>query len=323
MNHYLNIAKEYFQHLEGLQLYPSLKSFWSWAWIFSTGIWLATLVRFVEMDHATRSAGGFVSILAPEAIWLIVTFRINAWKERQIVDATNRRLGTSFKSASECRCHVLTSVMAVPPSEFLKTAKEIDDLVSLQRKFRKYSDLTLSELGRNIYDRDSKARLLALIIALVSMTVALAAKSDTTLETLFDVYSEPGNRGFLLMVAFVVTVAFIVYVGLRIFVLTVVDALASWTIKLFGGSKSWLLAYLIRDLVTYHGKAMVVAPQSSEPLQAAIQSGAEGSMLLLESNVVPIDSSRPLEMIPESKESAPHVDIAADAARRLEASCGT
>jgi hypothetical protein len=186
--------------------------------------------------------------------------------------------------------------MAVQPPEFLTAAKEIDDLISLQRKFRKRSDLTLSELARNIYDRDSKARLLTLVIALVSMTVVLAAKSDATLETVFDVYSEPGSRNFIFFVAFLAAVAFFAFVGLRTFVLTVVDGLASWSIKLFGASMftEWLLSYLVRDLVNYHGRAMVNLQMKDLP-EATNDEAVEE----VASNVVQIDSAHTSDSIVE------------------------
>jgi hypothetical protein len=150
---------------------------------------------------------------------------------------------------------MLSSVMAIEPSEFLKVAKEIDDLTTLQRKFRKHSDLTLTEFMKNLYDGDSKARLLTLIIALVSITVALTARGDATLNTVFDVYSNPKNRDYFEIFAIIIAAGFFATIGLRLLALTIVDGLALWSIKLFGSSisSSWLLSHLVRDLIMYHG----------------------------------------------------------------------
>lgn len=252
MNDYIDIAKQYFRHLEGLHLYPSLRNAWTLSWLAATAVWLTILARFATLDHSSRDEIGIAAILVPEVIWLLITFRIQTLKERRLVEETNRRLGTSFESPSECRRHVLAAAVAAPPSEFLRVAKEIDELMSLKRRFRKYSDLSWAELGRKIYDRDSKARLLTLMIALVSITVALAAKSDATLETLFEVYSERAARELLLIVAVWATIFFVLYVGLQVLVRTIIGGLALWAIKLLGGSPQWLLEYLVRDLVMYH-----------------------------------------------------------------------
>lgn len=135
---------------------------------------------------------------------------------------------------------------------FVERLQEIDDLMLLQRKFRKRSDLSWPELGRKIYDRDSKARLLTLLIVPVSMTVALIAKSDATLDTLFEVYSDPGARSILVLLAVVATVIFALFVGLQTLSWTIIDGLTSWSTKLLGTSQRWALGYLVRDLALYH-----------------------------------------------------------------------
>lgn len=291
MDRYIQLARQYFQQLEGLHLYPSPRSPWSWAWLISTVIWLATLVYFVTAKD--KSHDGFYLILVPEVLWLLVTFKITALKEKRLVAAINTRMGASFTSAGECRSHVLSSVMGTPPSEFLKSAKEIDELLSLQRKFRKPSDLTASELAKNIYDRDSKARLLTLLIALVTMTVALSVRTDATLETVFEVFSEPSVRGFAMFVTLLVATAFLAFIGLRICVLAIIDGLASWSAKLLNTSifSTWTLSYLVRDLVRYHGQAL--QQSSLKTLERTSDPVPGDAFPDAESNVVSIVSDRP------------------------------
>ena len=144
--------------------------------------------------------------------------------------------------------------MCSEPTEFLKAAKEIDELRTLKRKFRKHSDLTMAELAKNIYDGESKARLLTLLIALVSVTVALTVKSEATLDMVFNAYFDPGFRRALKMFAALALTLFLTLVGLRQMVLAAIDVVASWWAKLFGESvfADWLLSYLARDLVLYH-----------------------------------------------------------------------
>lgn len=293
LKHYLGIAKQYFLDMEGLQLYPSYRTLWFWAWLATTGLWLTSFIYFLATQQPLLGQNIHVSVLVPEALWLVVVMCISKWKERELISAANRRFETSFSSVTECRRFLLSSAVAVAPYDFLKTATEIEDLLALQRKFRKYSDLTSSDLWSKIYDRDSKARLLALIIALVTMTVALSVRSSATLETLFDVYSEPGNRQFMAFVAGMATLMFVVFVGLQILTLSIVDGLALWAIKLSRGSmfSGWLLSYLVRDLVLYHGLSFTKAPMSISP--NATNDGAEGRAALNESNVVKFTATSP------------------------------
>ena len=213
---------------------------------------------------------------------------VSNWKVKKLIAATNQRFETSFSSITECRRFLLSTAVSVASSDFLKTAKEIDDLLSLQRRFRKYSDLTASDFWRKVYDKDSKARLLTLLIAVVTMTVALSVRSNATLEALFDVYSEPGNRQFMVFIAGMAVLMFVVFVGLQILTLTVVDGLALWAIKLSRGSmfSGWLLSYLVRDLVLHHGSSFAKAPMSKFP--DATDNGAEEETVLTDSNVIRI-----------------------------------
>lgn len=284
LKHYLDLAKQYFQQLEGLQLYPSYRSPWFWAWVIATGIWLRALGLLAAQPSGVGDM--YLPVLLPELFWVGITLRIGVLKERRLIATTNQRLGTSFSLATECRCHLLSTVMEMQPSEYLKTAKEIDDLLALQKRFRKYSDFSASELARTIYDRDSKARLLALVIALVSMTVALAARSDATLETVFEVYSESGNWDFLVWLAGVSLIVYMASVGLRMLTLAGMDFLALWFSKLSRGSafSGWLLSYLARDLVRYHRVALEVPEKANAPKSVRLE--------LDVSNIVRLDSSR-------------------------------
>lgn len=292
MKHYLEIANKYFNDMEGLHLYPSWRTLWFWAWVATTGLWLASFIYFLATQQPLLGRNVHVSILLPEALWLVVAMCISNRKEKRLISSTNERYDTSFSSITECRRFLLSSAVAVAPSDFLETAKEIDDLLLLQRKFRKFSDLTASDFWRKVYDKDSKARLLTLLIAVVTMTVALSVRSNATLDTLFEVYSEPGNRQFMAFISGMAVLMFVVFVGLQILTLTVVDGLALWAIKLSRGSmfSGWLLSYLVRDLVLHHGSSFAKATVSKFP--DATDDGAEEAVLS-ESNVVRISGTGP------------------------------
>lgn len=286
LKHYLKIAGKYFRHFEGRHLYPSCINYRIWLWFLSLGGWMYSLWYFVTSGYAANGASAFPFIVVPEAIWLGVTFWIRLWKDDQIIEATNRELVSNFKSMDECRLEMLRSVTGKEPSEFLEVAQEIDDLVTLKRKFRKNSDLTWSEFARSIYDSDSKARLLTLAIVLASTTVALSVRSDVTLDAVFDLFTDPAGQGFLLLLAVIVTTIFFGLIGLRVFAFALVEVFVSWSIKLLGKTTSpgWLLSYLVRDLVTFHGSDASLS-ESALGLKCPESLGDDS----VESNVVPID----------------------------------
>lgn len=298
MKFYLKIAGKYFRHFEGRHLYPSWGNYRLWLWFLSFGVWMYSLWYFVTSGYAAKGASAFLFIVVPEAIWLGITFWIRSWKDDRILEATNRELGSDFKSMDECRLQMLQSVTGKEPSEFLEIAQEIDDLVSLKRKFRKNSDLTWAEFARSIYDSDSKARLLTLALVLVSTTVALSVRSDVTLDAVFDLFTDPAGQGGLLFLAGIATVIFFGLIGLRVFAFAFMEVLASWSIKLLGESMSpgWLLSYLVRDLVIFHGSDVSSSESVSEP--KGLKTPENYSV---ESNVVPIDLIRQVEAIPATR----------------------
>jgi hypothetical protein len=266
LKYYLKIAGEYFRYFEGRHLYPSLGNYRFWLWFIALGVWVYSLFHFATSGYASREVSVLSPILLPEIVWLGITFWIRAWKVRQIIETTNKTFTSKFQSIEECRLHMLRLVVAKEPSKFLVVAKEIDDLVSLERKFRKHSDLTWAEFARSIYDSDSKARLLTLAIVLVSTTIALAVRSEATLDVMFDLFTEPAGQNFLSLLAFIGIMIFFGLIGLRVFVFTVIEVLASWSIKLVGETMSpgWLLSYLVRDLVTHHGSDAAIDEASAE-----------------------------------------------------------
>lgn len=253
---------------------------------------------FVTSGYAASGASAFPIIVVLEVIWLGITFWIRSWKDDRILEATNRELESDFKSMDECRLQMLQSVTGKEPSEFLEMAQEIDDLVSLKRKFRKNSDLTWAEFARSIYDSDSKARLLTLALVLVSTTVALSVRSDVTLDAVFDLFTDPAGQGGLLFLAGIVTVIFFGLIGLRVFAFAFMEVLASWSIKLLGESMSpgRLLSYLVRDLVIFHGSDVSSRESVSEPKDLKTPENYS-----VESNVVPIDLIRQVEAIPTTR----------------------
>lgn len=255
MKQYGEIARMYFLELEGLHLYPSIHNPWRWIWIATTVLWLAGLTYFAVYGQAMPSFSELVVVVLPELVWFAVTSQIHDLKKKQLIATTNGRYGVQLKSASECRQYLLSRLTKSQPSEFLKVAKEIDDLVALKRKFQNDAELVASEFWKNIYDKDSKARLLTLMIAIASVIVALAARSDATLDTIFEAFMDPGYRSFVIALAIFTTILFLVFIGVRILFSMSMDIFVSWRLKIFTKVTfiEWLLSYLVRDLIHFHG----------------------------------------------------------------------
>lgn len=271
MNEYYRLADLYFQAFEDRRLYPSLRT---WHWY----AWTASLVALGFFAHhqiglPARDVGGFSTLLML-AIDLCIagtTVQISTFKERSILAAARAEHGKAFLSLDDCRTAVLEKPLGTKADRFAATAKECSDLLALQKAHRLRNECDLADLGRKIYDPDSKARLLAIVMGALALFVALMSKqlpegSPTLLEILAD-------GGVWQLVRFVVVVAAIMFgvlMGVDAALVAGINATATWWVKLFGRSKRSRLAlrYLLRDLVRLHmpGQTMQRVATAAKPV---------------------------------------------------------
>lgn len=273
MNYYYDVAKRYFLQVEGRHLYPSHKDMLFWAWIVASAGWLLGLVWFMFSNLRT-SFVPWAYVLVPEVAWFYITAKISSRKDAEFVRSTNDRHGANLKSAGDCRSLVLRALLGKESEEFLTAAKEIDDLRSLKKNFRRRSDVTLAELVNSLYSGSSKDRLVNFFAILVA--VGLAVKVETTFDDFVQVVTNKDYLAAVAMGAFFVAFAFTALQGLRVLASTLLEVLEWWSARLSDGALGgdWFLAYLGRDLVTYHrGSTDVVALSERRRCNRSCQDG--------------------------------------------------
>lgn len=258
MKNFIAIARVYFDEMEGRHLYPEKGSLLFWWWIASAVLWIASLVYiFVYafgVQHQFKQIHPYAIVFICELHWLYVLNKVGQRKDQQLINTTNRAHNIQLTSKIECQRYWLQATTGKTASEFLGMAKEIDDLLLLKKKFQKRSDSLSSELSKYVYDQDSKARLLTLMIAIVSVIVALSARSDITINALFDAISDPNFYALLLILAFISIALFVIIIGLRISIYAMADIIIPWWSRATNTSAfpEWTLSYLVRDLIEFH-----------------------------------------------------------------------
>ena len=279
MNEYYRLADRYFRAFEDRKLYPSWRN---WHWY----AWTASVVALGFFAHhqiglPARDVGGFSTfvMLAIDLCIAGTAVQISSFKERSVLAAARAEHGQAFGSLDDCRTAVLESLLGTKADKFAATAKECSDLLALQKAHRLRNDFDLADLWRKIYDPDSKARLLAIVMGALALFVALMSKqlpegSPTLLEILAD-------SGVWQLVRFVVVVAVVVFglwVGVHAALSAGINATATWWVKLFGRSKRSRLAlrYLLKDLVRLHmpGRTAQVVATATHPLSAPSEAPA-------------------------------------------------
>lgn len=252
MKAYIDLAEQYFSQFEGRQLYPGYLSLRFWFWVMASIAFAVALEEYMLPGHIKSSR--LAILLAAEIVWLAASFCMSAWKDKQAILAVNKKLGTQFKTRAECKRGILAAMVPVKATEYQAFVKNLSEARKLRQEFKKPSDSAVEEIWRGVYDRDSKSRLLALMLAATSMVVALTAKSNSNLDALFDLYSEPAVARLFYFIELAVVAIFFIIIGVKIIALSIADVATAWAIKIIGRGifSGWLISYLARDLLEFH-----------------------------------------------------------------------
>jgi hypothetical protein len=271
MDEFMRRASEYFREFEGRHLYPRLLS---WYWL----LWLVTAIvfgRFAFLDFAPshRNAGGYTKVFmfASEVAFLAVCAPIAAHKTRKLLADGPSKRGSRGLYLDARKREALERVCGVDSSKFAGLAKECCDLLAAKRQFRSVADLSWSDVLRNFYDPDSKARILALMLSAAALFVALLnhsvpAEDFNILDAVDDASFGATFRQFMSLSI----EGFGLYIGLRVMAGWLVElANSAWAV-VFGGTAGSQMAlnYFVRDLIRLHISARASEPPNKPGTQA-------------------------------------------------------
>lgn len=221
------------------------------------------MYAFFSRQPLGVTKGGISVMVVMELVFLGMTFYIQKWRGDAIVKRLNFEFGTECKSLLECRERYLGHLTGRAPSDYLGLAKEISDLGRIKREFKKKTEFSLLSIWRAVYNKEARPRLLTLFVACLSMMVALTVKTDASLETLFEAFSDAQWRNLMLLVAMLSGLMFMAAVTLRLMAPSGIQVLAQWAILIFKGSvfEDLQITYFVRDLIQFY------KPESSRSVE--------------------------------------------------------
>lgn len=189
-----------------------------------------------------------------EIVFLGMTFYILKWREDAIIKRLNSEFGTAYKYMRDCKERYLGYITGCDPSDYLALAKEVSDLGKLRREFKKKTEFSMADISDAIYNKEARPRLLTLFVALLSMTVALTMKTDASLESLFDAFSDSGWLDAMLHVAILSGLFFVAASTLKLMAPSGIQVVAQWAILLFKGGvfEELQITYFVRDLIYFY-----------------------------------------------------------------------
>jgi hypothetical protein len=256
MNEYERIALLHFRNFEGAHLFPSWRSWLWYGWIGSFALFVWTIGNYLQARSAPVSSDPLWPMIGAELLFLAASGLIARQKHQATLAASDASPDDNSGSRLEtARARSLELLLGVKATEFASTAKDIAELLQLRERFRLASDFEMSDVTKMVYDRDSKARLLAMVLAGVAAFVALLARAEpTTLPSMFDVLADSGLRSLLIALSIIVAIVFGLGLAAWIMMRQIAEGIHHWMMGLTRGhyASKEAIRYMVRDLVRLH-----------------------------------------------------------------------
>lgn len=254
MNEYHAIARQYFQRVEGWHLYRVQGDGMLWLWLVIAVAWgISFIPLLMSVGDLSQFWRWLVLVLVLEMVVLAIGGINQKRKREALADSVNEEFGVQVVQEDECRALLLMKLVDRPRHEFLATAKEIRDLLALRNEFRGGQELEAGSYLRHVYDPDSKARLLAVTLAAITVITALTLRSAPEGLAIIELFSSPSLLRALGTLVLLSASVFVIAVGLRAMFRVVWGATTIWVAKTIPSKESTTaLRRLARDLVLLH-----------------------------------------------------------------------
>jgi hypothetical protein len=248
--------------MEGWQLYRKEGDRLLWTWGVLGVAWLISLVFFLRtIGSGSLLTLEFGCVLVGEVLLLGVGFIILDRKKKALIDAINTEYGVSLSTETQCREFLLEKILQRSAERFLSAAKEIGELLGMQRQFRGSNEFRADFYLKKIYDPESKQRLLAVALAAITVLTALMVRSIPEFS-IFDALEDPAFGHFFMLLLTVSGGAFLMLVGAQVIFSRFWNTVVTWIAKsILSRESATSLRYLARDLILFHKSVEASTPR--------------------------------------------------------------
>lgn len=256
MNEYLKIARVYFDEFEGRELYPGMRSWMFWLGCILFAAWVAAFIYVIQAGPHLKTWGIEMSSLAiSEVAFLLFCKKVQANKRCRAIERAKSRYVIESDDIDLLKRAALQRLIELSANEFLSIAEECSKLMKLKSEHRLATDGSTVSFGRKIYDPESKARLLAMVLSSCALFVALLPKADPEQGyALLAAVADPGVHAFIGSIMLLAGMAFFVWIALQQLLLATGWFLRKWITRISSSTSASELAmrYFVRDLIALH-----------------------------------------------------------------------
>lgn len=259
MNRLFVTANHYYSVFERFGFHYLLKSPWPWAWVVFLLAFIWQGVAFVTSDTKLQGTALFLDwrfllLLALEFAILALSMKLKSEKTKVVLERVNSKYRQSFSSIEQTRRFLLGRFLGRCESEYLSFADDIQKAIAYQDQLRNPLVFGFSRALLFLYDPDSKQRIYALLVVIVSVLTALSIREGGSIWNVFEFFAgeNPALVLFvwLLLVFFLaglLTIGFVIRHG--------IELLWAYLSVRFDGKAArnpYTLRYLQRDLLAFH-----------------------------------------------------------------------
>jgi len=259
MNRLFVTANHYYSALERFGLQYMLKSPWPW-------LLAALLFAFIWQGFAFVTSGPklhgtahfldwqFVSLIVLEFAILALSSKLKSEKTKFVLKRINSKYRQSFSSIEQTRRFLLRRLLGRHESEYLSFVDDIQKAIAYQDQLRNPLAFDFSRVLLFLYDPDSKQRIYALLVVIVSVLTALSIREGGSISNVFEFFA--GENVALVIFAWFLLVIFLA--GLLMLLLVIrlgVEVLWAYlSVRLDGKAarNPYTLKYLQSDLLAFH-----------------------------------------------------------------------
>lgn len=252
-------ANQYYYLLERFGYRELLFSGWFWFWLITVFAFLCQgALFFTSADEHKGVAlfldGTFLGLILLELLMVYLSFKLGKEKTKVVLERVNEKYAKSFRNIEDVRRFLLRRFFGREEIEYLEFSDDIQKAIQYQLQFRSPLTFGFSEMLTFIYNPDSKQRIYALLLVIVSVVTALSIRDGGGISNVFDFfYGE--SFGNIFLVWFLLVVFFGGFLMILLVIRLWLELFWDYLIVRIDGKAArnpHTLRYLQNDLLKYH-----------------------------------------------------------------------
>ncbi|ORE89440.1 hypothetical protein ATO7_06155 [Oceanococcus atlanticus] len=203
------LAAAYFRDFESYRLHVGLLNWRSFSLVAALSIFIFGFISSLKSNAS-------LPLIATELLLLGMWAQVQSYQRTQVMCRLNARWGTNYTAVSQLQSEWLKRSIAAPATEYFKIARELSESEKLYKQHRTKFTIERTELFRLVFDPESKARVLSLVIFLLSFLTLLLLRAYDSGQVPVEILWSDDFPNYISFVIFLAFLLWLLLVGVRV-----------------------------------------------------------------------------------------------------------